>query len=136
MGAGGRMSDSFEHEVKDILKCVPVDPPFSLSDLKKAITAHCFERSVIRSSYYVVHDLIVAYVFYFLVNTYIPLLPTPLAYLASAVLLNGGKDERVMLAYGYGLEASREPITKKQVLCPTIVVVRGLGCVCIQIISI
>ncbi|GJZ52637.1 plastid delta12-fatty acid acetylenase [Tanacetum coccineum] len=82
MGAGGRMSDSSKHEVKDILKRVPVDPPFSLSDLKKAIPAHCFERSVIRSSYYVVHDLIVTYVFYFLANTYIPLLPTPLAYLA------------------------------------------------------
>ncbi|PWA84224.1 plastid delta12-fatty acid acetylenase [Artemisia annua] len=82
MGAGGRMSDSSEHEVKDILKRVPVDPPFSLSDLKKAIPAHCFERSVIRSSYYVVHDLIITYVFYFLANTYIPLLPTPLAYLA------------------------------------------------------
>ncbi|GJS95752.1 plastid delta12-fatty acid acetylenase [Tanacetum coccineum] len=96
MGAGGRMSDSFEHEVKDILKCVPVDPPFSLSDLKKAITAHCFKRSVIRSSYYVVHDLIVAYVFYFLANTYIPLLPTPLAYLASAVILNIFKDRHII----------------------------------------
>ncbi|PWA85564.1 Fatty acid desaturase, type 1 [Artemisia annua] len=82
MGAGGRMSDSSEHEVKDILKRAPADPPFSLSDLKKAIPAHCFERSVIRSSYYVVHDLIVTYIFYFLANTYIPLLPTPLAYLA------------------------------------------------------
>ncbi|GKD44778.1 hypothetical protein Tco_1269423 [Tanacetum coccineum] len=28
------------------------------------------------------------------------------------VLFNGGKDERVMLAYPYGLEASREPVTK------------------------
>ncbi|KAI7744056.1 hypothetical protein M8C21_006681, partial [Ambrosia artemisiifolia] len=81
MGAGGRMSDPSTEE-KDILKRVPVDPPFTLSDLKKAIPAHCFERSVIRSSYYVVHDLIVAYVFYYLANTYIPLLPTPWAYLA------------------------------------------------------
>ncbi|GJT31277.1 plastid delta12-fatty acid acetylenase [Tanacetum coccineum] len=81
MGAGGRMSDSSE-ETKDLLKRVPIEPPFSLSDLKKAIPAHCFERSVIRSSYYVVHDLIVTYVFYFLANTYIPSLPSPLAYLA------------------------------------------------------
>nr|GEY18964.1 delta(12) fatty acid desaturase DES8.11-like [Tanacetum cinerariifolium] len=80
MGAGGRMSDTSEG--KNILERVPVDPPFTLSDLKKAIPAHCFKRSVIRSSYYVVHDLIVAYVFYFLANTYIPLLPYPLAYLA------------------------------------------------------
>ncbi|KAI7739052.1 hypothetical protein M8C21_030329 [Ambrosia artemisiifolia] len=81
MGSGGRMSESSD-QTKDILERVPIDPPFSLSDLKKAIPAHCFERSVIRSSYYVVHDLIVTYVFYFLANTYIPLLPTPLAYLA------------------------------------------------------
>ncbi|GKA00968.1 plastid delta12-fatty acid acetylenase [Tanacetum coccineum] len=82
MGAGGRMSDLREQAKDGILKRVPTDPPFSLSDLKKAIPAHCFERSVIRSSYYVVHYLIVTYVFYFLANTYIPLLPTPLACLA------------------------------------------------------
>ncbi|KAI3810816.1 hypothetical protein L1987_20438 [Smallanthus sonchifolius] len=82
MGAGGSMSDSTD-QVKDLLKRVPIDPSFSLSDLKKAIPAQCFERSVISSSYYVVHDLIVTYVFYFLANTYIPLLPSPLAYLAS-----------------------------------------------------
>ncbi|GJZ05953.1 probable polygalacturonase [Tanacetum coccineum] len=34
------------------------------------------------------------------------------------VLLNGGKDERVMLAYAYGLEASRELVTKYRVLAP------------------
>ncbi|GJZ30477.1 plastid delta12-fatty acid acetylenase [Tanacetum coccineum] len=82
MGAGGRMSGLREQAKDGILKRVPTDPPFSLSDLKKTIPAHCFERSVIRSSYYVVRDLIVTYVFYFLANTYIPLLPTPLAYLA------------------------------------------------------
>nr|GEV66190.1 delta(12) fatty acid desaturase DES8.11-like [Tanacetum cinerariifolium] len=59
MGAGGRMLDSSaNHETKDILKRVPVDPPFSLSDLKKAIPAHCFERSIIRSSYYEARDAI------------------------------------------------------------------------------
>nr|GEY18362.1 plastid delta12-fatty acid acetylenase [Tanacetum cinerariifolium] len=52
--------DIKREQAKDgILKRVLTDPPFSLSDLKKAIHAHCFERSVIRSSYYVVHDLIV-----------------------------------------------------------------------------
>ncbi|GJS71918.1 plastid delta12-fatty acid acetylenase [Tanacetum coccineum] len=82
MGAGGRMSGLREQAKDGILKRVPTDPPFSLSDLKKTIPAHCFEHSVIRSSYYVVRDLIVMYVFYFLANTYIPLLPTPLACLA------------------------------------------------------
>lgn len=64
------MSHSFDG--KKIMERVPVDPSFSLSDLKKAIPAHCFKQFVISSSYYVVHDLSVAYVFYFLVNTYIP----------------------------------------------------------------
>ncbi|KAI3801397.1 hypothetical protein L1987_29502 [Smallanthus sonchifolius] len=57
MGAGCRMSD-LTNDVKDVLKRVPVDPPFSLSDLKKAIPAHCFKRSIIRSSYYWVDDTV------------------------------------------------------------------------------
>ncbi|KAF5756765.1 putative 23S rRNA pseudouridine(955/2504/2580) synthase [Helianthus annuus] len=36
------------------------------------------------------------------------------------VVLNGGKAERVMLAYGYGLEASQEAVTEYRVLGPTI----------------
>lgn len=36
------------------------------------------------------------------------------------VLLNGGKAERVMLAYGSGLEASQEAVTEYRVLGPTI----------------
>lgn len=84
MGAGGRMTPAAsDDDQKNILERVPCSkPPFSLADLKKAIPDHCFERSVLRSSYYVVHDLIIAYVFYYLANTYIPLLPAPLAFLA------------------------------------------------------
>ncbi|GKB47364.1 hypothetical protein Tco_0898117 [Tanacetum coccineum] len=36
------------------------------------------------------------------------------------VLPNGGKDERLMLAYGYGFNAPREPIIEYQVLGPMI----------------
>ncbi|GJZ44304.1 hypothetical protein Tco_0591559 [Tanacetum coccineum] len=36
------------------------------------------------------------------------------------VLPNGGKDERLMLAYGYGFDISREPATEYRVLGPTI----------------
>ncbi|GKD94733.1 hypothetical protein Tco_1374570 [Tanacetum coccineum] len=36
------------------------------------------------------------------------------------VLLNGGKGDKVMLAYAYGLEASQEPVTKYRVLGPII----------------
>ncbi|GJY48778.1 hypothetical protein Tco_0438734 [Tanacetum coccineum] len=37
-----------------------------------------------------------------------------------SVLLNGRKDDRVMLAYAYGLKASQEPVTEYRVLGPTI----------------
>nr|GFC69466.1 delta(12) fatty acid desaturase DES8.11-like [Tanacetum cinerariifolium] len=84
MGAGGPMYDSSD-KTSDLLKRVPTEPPFTLSDLKKAIPAHCFERSVIHSSYYIVHDLIVSYIFFFLANTYITYLPTPLAFITYPV---------------------------------------------------
>ncbi|KAM0835175.1 hypothetical protein ACQ4PT_063110 [Festuca glaucescens] len=45
----------------------PTDkPPFTLAEIKKAIPPHCFERSLIKSSYYLLHDLfIVAALVYF-----------------------------------------------------------------------
>ena len=36
------------------------------------------------------------------------------------VMLNGRTTERIMLAYGYGLEASQEAVTEYRVLGPTI----------------
>nr|ABC00769.1 delta-12 fatty acid acetylenase [Crepis alpina] len=78
MGGGGRGRTS----QKPLMERVSVDPPFTVSDLKQAIPPHCFKRSVIRSSYYIVHDAIIAYIFYFLADKYIPILPAPLAYLA------------------------------------------------------
>ncbi|XP_047316729.1 delta(12) acyl-lipid conjugase (11E,13E-forming)-like [Impatiens glandulifera] len=49
-------------------------PPFTLSDLKKAVPPHCFERSLVRSFYYVFHDLAILSFLYY-VATYIPFLP-------------------------------------------------------------
>ncbi len=81
MGAGGRMTASTEG--KNVLERQPISkPPFTLGDLKKAIPPHCFKRSALRSFYYVVHDLVIVSIFYYLANTYIPLLPSPLTYLA------------------------------------------------------
>ncbi|KAI3730298.1 hypothetical protein L1987_61467 [Smallanthus sonchifolius] len=78
MGAGGRMT-----ERKNVLERVPVEkPPFEISLIKKAIPPHCFNRSLVRSSYYLFRDLGMCYMFYYLASTYIPLHPHPLAYIA------------------------------------------------------
>nr|XP_043613769.1 omega-6 fatty acid desaturase, endoplasmic reticulum-like [Erigeron canadensis] len=69
----------------DVCKRVPIEnPPFEYSDLKKAIPPHCFKRSLIRSSYYLLCDLIMVYGLYYIASNYIPLLPKPplLAYMA------------------------------------------------------
>ncbi|KAG5569060.1 hypothetical protein H5410_058826 [Solanum commersonii] len=57
-------------------------PPFTLGDVKKAIPPHCFQRSLIRSFSYLIQDLILVSIFYYIANTYFHLLPSPLTYLA------------------------------------------------------
>ncbi|KAL5061644.1 hypothetical protein RYX36_023381 [Vicia faba] len=62
MGAGGRTSvpPSSRKSENDTVKRVPFEkPPFSLGLIKKAITPHCFKRSVIHSFSYVVYNLTV-----------------------------------------------------------------------------
>ncbi|KAL3819881.1 hypothetical protein ACJIZ3_005786 [Penstemon smallii] len=71
MGAGGRM-----------LRAPNSKPPFTLGELKKAIPPHCFQRSILRSSYYLVHDLVFASLFYYIATNYIVNLPQPFTYLA------------------------------------------------------
>ncbi|KAK1267673.1 Omega-6 fatty acid desaturase, endoplasmic reticulum isozyme 2 [Acorus gramineus] len=67
----------------DPLRRVPASkPPFTLSQIKKSIPPHCFNRSIPRSFSYLVFDLIIAFAFYHLSTTYIPLLPSPLNHLA------------------------------------------------------
>ncbi|KAK1266392.1 Omega-6 fatty acid desaturase, endoplasmic reticulum isozyme 2 [Acorus gramineus] len=67
----------------DPLRRVPASkPPFTLSQIKKSIPPHCFNRSIPRSFSYLVFDLFIAFAFYHLSTTYIPLLPSPLNHLA------------------------------------------------------
>lgn len=85
MGAGGRMSipPSAKKSETDIHQRAPHSkPPFTLSQVKKAIPPHCFQRSVLRSFSYVVQDLILASLFYYVATNYFHLLPHPLSYLA------------------------------------------------------
>lgn len=85
MGAGGRMSapPSAKKSEADIVQRAPHSKPqFTLSQLKKAIPPHCFQRSVLRSFSYVVSDLTWASLLYYIATNYFHLLPHPLSYLA------------------------------------------------------
>ncbi|KAG6500580.1 fatty acid desaturase DES2-like [Zingiber officinale] len=92
MGAGGRMTVQ-ELESKDTsirsdggdksLHRSPTEkPPFALSQIKKAIPPHCFQRSVLRSFSYVVHDLLLVGIFLYFALAVIPMLPMALAVVA------------------------------------------------------
>ncbi|CAL5052672.1 unnamed protein product [Urochloa decumbens] len=53
-------------------------PPFTLADIKRAIPPHCFQRSVARSSSYLLRDLASAAALLYLAVAVIPALPAPL----------------------------------------------------------
>ncbi|KAL5765095.1 hypothetical protein ACOSQ2_017689 [Xanthoceras sorbifolium] len=85
MGAGGRMSASSSEngEKGSSIQRVPhTKPPFTLSQIKKAIPPHCFQRSLVRSFSYVVYDLCLAFLLYYIATNYFHPLPSPYAYLA------------------------------------------------------
>lgn len=69
-------------EPKDIQRVPFSKPPFTLSEIKRAIPPHCFKRSVARSFSYVAYDLIIASLLYYAATNYFHLLPHPLPYLA------------------------------------------------------
>lgn len=89
MGAGGQISKpqkGGEKSDKELLRRVPYKkPPFTVGDLKKAVPPHCFNRSVIRSFSYLIFDLTISFIFYYLASNYIHILPHNLSYLAWTV---------------------------------------------------
>nr|APQ41587.1 delta-12 fatty acid desaturase allele 2 [Perilla frutescens] len=84
MGAGGRMSVPPEgKKAKSVVERVPfTKPPFTLGEIKKAIPPHCFKRSIPRSFSYVLYDLVIASLFYYVATNYFHQLPYPLSYVA------------------------------------------------------
>ncbi|WCJ34006.1 Delta(12)-fatty-acid desaturase [Euphorbia peplus] len=85
MGAGGRMSvpPSAKKLESEVLKRVPHSkPPFTLGQIKKAIPPHCFKRSIPRSFSYVVQDLTISFILYYIATNYFQLLPNHLSYVA------------------------------------------------------
>uniref|UniRef100_M8CGH2 Omega-6 fatty acid desaturase, endoplasmic reticulum isozyme 2 n=1 Tax=Aegilops tauschii TaxID=37682 RepID=M8CGH2_AEGTA len=84
MGAGGRMTEK-ERELLGrggagaTFQRSPTDkPPFTLAQIKKAIPPHCFERSVIKSFSYLVHDLVIVATLLYAALVWIPTLPSVL----------------------------------------------------------
>ncbi|KAJ1423251.1 Fatty acid desaturase domain [Sesbania bispinosa] len=86
MGGGGRASVRPQHrksEGESAGKRVPhTKPPFSLSQVKKAIPPHCFKRSLIRSFSYVIIDLTIASILAYVAVNYFSTLPHNLSLLA------------------------------------------------------
>lgn len=86
MGAGGRTSNppsKTKSENEEHAKRVPhTKPPFTLSQVKKSIPPHCFNRSIIRSFSYVIFDLTIASILTYIAINYIPTLPDNLSLLA------------------------------------------------------
>jgi len=54
-------------------------PPFTVGQLRRAIPAHCFERSLVKSSAYLIVDLVVVALLYY-VSTFIDRAPAVLAW--------------------------------------------------------
>ncbi|KAE8710614.1 Omega-6 fatty acid desaturase, endoplasmic reticulum [Hibiscus syriacus] len=85
MGAGGRMPvvpSNKNREKQSTIDRVPYEkPPFTLGQLKHAIPPHCFQRSLLRSFSYLLHDLCFASLFYHIATSYFHLLPHPFSYI-------------------------------------------------------
>ena len=87
MGAGGRMAEK-EREKQELLgrtgvgaacQRSPMDkPPFTLGQIKMAIPPHCFQRSLVKSSSYLVHDLVIVAALLYAALVWIPALPSML----------------------------------------------------------
>ncbi|VAI48729.1 unnamed protein product [Triticum turgidum subsp. durum] len=87
MGAGGRMTEK-EREKQELLgrtgvgaafQRSPTDkPPFTLGQIKMAIPPHCFQRSLVKSSSYLVHDLVIVAALLYAALVWIPALPSML----------------------------------------------------------
>nr|AIB55752.1 delta-12 fatty acid desaturase [Fragaria x ananassa]QUE41923.1 omega-6 fatty acid desaturase endoplasmic reticulum isozyme 2 [Fragaria x ananassa] len=72
----------FEEQIRTRQRLPVSTPPFTLSQLKKAIPPHCFKRSLLRSFSYVIYDLVLVSLFYHIATSYFHLIPHPLSYIA------------------------------------------------------
>ena len=74
-GAKTRETTATDDAAANVKRSLADKPPFTLADMKRAIPPHCFRRSVLRSSSYLLRDLsAVAALFY------VELVAIPLSY--------------------------------------------------------
>lgn len=103
-------------------KPLPVaPPPFSLTDIQKAIPSHLFKRSLFRSMMHVVHDVVIASSLFYL-STYIPYLDIPdvvkaalwvVYWICQGIVLTGVW----VLAHECGHQVCSKIITSSLLLC-------------------
>ncbi|CAL0316452.1 unnamed protein product [Lupinus luteus] len=79
MGSGGGATATTPKH-KPLSRVPHTKPPFTLSQLKKAIPQHCFERSLISSFSYVLYDLTLIF-FLYISTTYFHFLPYPFSFI-------------------------------------------------------
>ncbi|CAH1433859.1 unnamed protein product [Lactuca virosa] len=72
MSAGGQMSKpskgSKNYDEEPLQRAPYKKPPFTIGDLKKAIPPHCFNRSILRSFSYLLYDLTISFIMYYLAS--------------------------------------------------------------------
>lgn len=82
MVSGGSATERSNLESEVFKRAPSSQPPFTLSDIRKAIPPHCFNLSLLQSSFYVLVDLLISFSLYYVAAVYIPRLPTSLMYVA------------------------------------------------------
>lgn len=58
--ASGGAAASGHTAAMEVQRVPTQTPPFTLSDLRRAVPAHCFEKSTLRSSMYLLKDLLIS----------------------------------------------------------------------------
>jgi omega-6 fatty acid desaturase / acyl-lipid omega-6 desaturase (Delta-12 desaturase) len=67
-----------------MLQRPPTSPPqFTLGQIRKAVPPHCFQRSLVKSSLYLVRDLLIVLSLLYMALVGIPALPSPIQHIAA-----------------------------------------------------
>ena len=82
MASGGYATKRSNFESEVVKQAPSSKPPFTLSDIKRAIPPHCFNRSLLLSSSHLFIDLFLSFLLYYVAAIYIARLPTSLLYVA------------------------------------------------------
>ncbi|PWA36230.1 bifunctional desaturase/conjugase [Artemisia annua] len=82
MASGGCATERSNFESEVVKRAPSLEPPFTLSDIKRAIPPHCFNRSLLLSSSHLFIDLFLSFLLYYVAAIYITRLPTSLLYVA------------------------------------------------------